>query len=53
MKIAILGTHKGEMFRGSAGEYCAMLRRLVVIQGDTEPAWSSNSAISARPRLAL
>jgi len=33
------GTHKGEpAWQDVPGEYRAMLRRLVVIQGDTEPA---------------
>lgn len=39
------GEHKGQpVWQQLPGEYRADLQRLIVIQGDTEPAWSSSSA---------
>ena len=45
------GAHKGEpAWQEVPGEYRAMLRRLLVIQGDTEPASVEQQRHLGRPR---
>ena len=45
------GAHKGEKaWQEVPGEYRAMLRRLIVIQGDTEPAIRRAAALSRQDR---